>query len=178
MNRPEGSLADRVTQHWVRGTGQRVLLADAPWLDGPRGDVDRIGTDFFHRYAERHGFRVESSSAGRGLLSDFSVLDGPECVTAKVHPAVAQFYEQTAAFDLDVWSEWSGLFRPFGSALASIFSRRLQQLNVPLSPLDTSRGISSTVLHMVDGSGTVRHVAWVREVLASRDTLYAGSYST
>jgi hypothetical protein len=77
-----------------------------------------------------------------------------------------------------VWAEWCGGFRPFGSLLAMVFSRRLQQLNVPLSPLDTSRGITSDVLQLVDpSSGEVRYTAWLRELLGTGNVLYAGSYS-
>ena len=57
-----------------------------------------------------------------------------------------------------------------------LFSRRLQQLNVPLSPLDTSLGISNRVLKLRAPDGRPVLTAWVRELLASRHTLYAGSY--
>jgi hypothetical protein len=94
-----------------------------------------------------------------------------------VDARVAEFYDLTSEYEFDVWSEWRGGFRPFGSALAAIFSRRLQQLNVPLSPLDTSQGISTAVIRLVDYTGAVVQTAWVREIIASERTLYAGSYS-
>ena len=55
---PRGALVDRATQRWVRATGRRAALGDHPWLDGPVGDVDRIGMDFFARFAERRGWQV------------------------------------------------------------------------------------------------------------------------
>jgi hypothetical protein len=62
--------------------------------------------------------------------------------------------------------------------LALLFSRRLQQLNVPLSALDTSRGITSEVLQLVEPtSGEVRYTAWLRTLIGSGNVLYAGSYS-
>ncbi len=96
---------------------------------------------------------------------------------ARVHPAVAAFYERTSEYHMDCWSEWSSVYRPFGCLLARIFSRRLQQLNVPLTGLDTHRGISSRVLVMRTPQGELQ-TAWVRQLLASKRTLYAGSYST
>jgi hypothetical protein len=48
---------------------------------------------------------------------------------------------------------------------------------VPLSPLDTSQGISTSVVQLVDDAGAVKQTAWVREIVASKRTLYAGSYS-
>jgi hypothetical protein len=72
----------------------------------------------------------------------------------------------------------SALFRRLaGGALAAVFSRRLQQLNVPLSPLDTRLGITSDVVELKERSGQVVYTAWVRDVLSTRRTRYAGSYS-
>ena len=78
---------------------------------------------------------------------------------------------------LDAWAEWCGAFRPFGWLLAVLFSRRLQQLNVPLSGLDTSRGLTNSVWHLVHSpSNACRYVVWVRHLVGSGDTLYAGCY--
>ena len=76
-----------------------------------------------------------------------------------------------------MWSEWCGAFRPFGGALAAIFSRRLQQLNVPLSALDTKLGITSQVVQLRERSGRIVYTAWVRDVVSTGRTLYAGTYS-
>ncbi len=171
-----GALSDRVTQRWVRHTGRSVDLSRDTWLDGPVGDIDEIGTQFFTRYADRAGLYVRSSGEARGLLPDFSMA-GSTCNPNGVNQAVREFYERTSEYEFDVWSEWSGLFRPFGRALAAIFSRRLQQLNVPLSAMDTRMGISSQVLHLLEPTGVLRFSAWIREVVATSHTLYAGAYS-
>ncbi|HTV21525.1 MAG TPA: hypothetical protein VMG12_22710, partial [Polyangiaceae bacterium] len=84
---------------------------------------------------------------------------------------------QTSDYDFDAHSEWSGLFRPFGGALSSIFSKRLQQLNVPLSALDTERGMLSRVLRLFDEQGRSAGAAWVREAVATKQTVYAGNYT-
>jgi hypothetical protein len=172
-----GALVDRTTQRWVKATGRRVALEECPWLEGPVGDVDVIGGDFFARFADREGLTMVADGPPRGLVEDFTALAGPACDPAQVDARVAKFYEQTSEYEFDVWSEWRGGFRPFAKALAAIFSRRLQQLNVPLSPLDTSKGISTAIIRLVDPAGAVKQTAWVREIVASKRTLYAGSYS-
>jgi|GEM_PF-104999 len=172
-----GALVDRTTQRWVRATGRRVALEECPWLEGPVGDVDVIGADFFARFADREGLTMVANGPPRGLVEDFSALAGPTCDPSQVDARVARFYEQTSEYEFDVWSEWRGGFRPFGNALAAIFSRRLQQLNVPLSPLDTSQGISTSVVRLIDPAGALKQTAWVREIVSSKRTLYAGSYS-
>ncbi len=171
-----GALVDLVTQRWVRATGRRVSLTDHPWLDGPVGDVDQIGMDFFARFAERRGWKLIETGT-RGLLESFGALRGARFEPGHVALEVARFYEQTSEYDFDVWSQWSGLFRPLGGALSSIFSKRLQQLNVPLSPLDTKLGMVSRVVRLVDQQGLPAGTAWVREAVATRQTVYAGSYS-
>lgn len=173
-----GVLSDWVTQRWVQLTGERVSLSDCPWLEGPVGDVGLIGSAFFRRLAERKNLDFVANGPGRGLIDDFSRLSGPACRPDDVDVRVIAFYENTADFEFDIWSEWCGAFRPFGGALAAIFSRRLQQLNVPLSPLDTKLGITSDVVQLKErSSGQVVYTAWVRDVVSTKRTLYAGSYS-
>jgi hypothetical protein len=112
------------------------------------------------------------------LISDLELLCGTDFDPRQVHPDVARFYTRTAEYDIDAWAEWSGIFRPFGRALAGLFSRRLQQLNVPLSALDTSHGMTSDIVQLVDRrTSEVRLTAWVRRLHRTGDVLYAGSYS-
>jgi hypothetical protein len=138
-----GYLIDRLTQRWVQATGRKIDLAHESWLGGPGGNPERIGREFFTNYAAEHGFEVVLQQ-GLGLLTNFDQLELPAPVAAPVR----EFYERTSEFELDAWSEWRRAFRPFGAALALLFSRRLQQLNLPLSALDPSRGITNLVLQL------------------------------
>lgn len=170
-----GYLSDYVTQLWVRATGRRVEMAAHPWLAGPVGPPSGIGLDFFQQFASSRGLEIQP---GDGLLRDFGSLSGPNCIPAQISQAVGDFYRHTSAFELEAWSEWAGMFKPLGQLLALIFSRRLQQLNVPLSSLDTSHGITSDVVDLVEPA-TRKAVltAWVRQLLRNKNVLYAGAYS-
>lgn len=172
-----GNLTDWTTQQWVRATGRRVSLSDHPWLNGPVGGTREIGLGFFEQYAAAHDLEIVDSGT-RGLMPDFTVLEQDNPSVRAVAQPVKDFYEQTSAFSLDAWSEWCAAFRPFGRALSILFSKRLQQLNVPLSSLDSARGMTSSVLPMRErASGHVVQTAWVRQLRATRNVLYAGSYS-
>jgi hypothetical protein len=175
-----GYLTDYVTQRWVRVTGRPIDLSRDHWLAGPAGYVRGIGREFFADLARREGLELRhgADSHERGLISDFAALAAPDFDPGRVDPAVADFYARTSAYELDAWAEWCGAFRPFGRLLGHLFSRRLQQLNVPLSALDTSRGVTSDVVQLVEpATGRVRHTAWVRELLGTGNVLYAGAYS-
>lgn len=173
-----GHFVDWSTQRWVQLTGRRVNLEDHGWLHGPVGKPTGIGAGFFETYAAEHDLRLARGEMC-GLLPDIRSLAGPEFDPLSVAAPVADFYHRTSEYDLDAWSQWCGMFRPFGSALALLFSRRLQQLNVPLSGLDTSRGMSSDVIPLRDvATDEVVFTAWVRRLLETGHVIYAGAYST
>jgi hypothetical protein len=172
-----GRLSDWVTQRWVQHTGRRVRWVDHPWLEAPVGDVEVIGADFFERFASRQGLVVRRDGASRGLLARFDDLAGPRCTVDRIDHEIRRFYERTSEYGLDAWSEWCGLYRPFGGLLAALFSRRLQQLNLPLSPLDSRLGITSEVLRLETPEGRALGSAWVRTNVATGAAIYVGSYS-
>ncbi|MGA7317325.1 MAG: hypothetical protein WBX22_25515 [Silvibacterium sp.] len=170
-------MSDWLTQRWVRATGRKVSLADQPWLDGPVGGTHQIGPRFFDDYAALAKLELLRDGV-RGLIPDFRSLEAETQSLAAVAPAVKDFYEATSTYDLDAWSEWHGLFRFFGKGLSLIFSTRLQQLNVPLSALDSAKGMTSSVVQMREiASQRIVQTAWVRQLHATNNVLYAGSYS-
>jgi hypothetical protein len=173
-----GYASDWTTQRWVQVTGKRIRLADQEWLGGPTGRPQGIGAGFFDKVAANTGLHIRRDGDPRGLIPDFSMLAADDFDPARVHQRVRAFYEQTSLYEMDVWSEWRGLFRPFGWLLALLFSRRLQQLNVPLSPLDTSLGITSEIVQLVQpNNGEVAYTAWIRQLVGSGNVLYAAAYS-
>ena len=106
------------------GHGASRGPASESWLSGPIAPTSGIGPDYFASLASKEGLSLHSCDSAAGVLSDFAALRGATFDPSSVHPSVARFYEQTAAYDLDAWAEWCGLFRPFGWLLAVLFSRR------------------------------------------------------
>lgn len=168
-----GYLPDWITQRWVQATGRRVRLDEHAWLNAPIGGTRAIGRTVFDDLPAFS--RVDGPT---GLLRSFGGLAGPGFDTEAVDPAVRDFYERTDAYAIDAWGEWCGLFRPFGGLLAATFSRRLQQLNVPLSALDTSRGMTSEVFRVENPADPdAGFAAWIRELVGTGNVIYAGAYS-
>ena len=176
MRRLIGTVAEAFILFLCFLLGRRMDRGSAPWLDGPTGPR-RIGTDFHRSLAADAGLEVRT---GRdvGLLPDCAQLDSDGFESSRLHPSVRDFYEHTGRYHLDVWSEWSPLFWPFGWALITFVSRRMEQLNFPMYPLETARGMTSEVEQLVDGSGRVVFTSWLRRNLASGLVIYSGLYST
>src|SRR5262245_12031783 len=172
-----GSLTDWTTQRWVALTGRTVAFEDVPWLRGPIGSTRGIGPDYFQDLAAGEGLVVRETGQ-RGLMQRFADLGGPRFDPSVVPQEVATFYERTSAYSMDVWSEWCGAFRPLGRLLAVLFSRRLRQLNLPLSSLDASLGVTSRVFTLCDPlTERVVHTGWLRSLSGSGRVLYAAIYS-
>lgn len=164
---------------WARVTGRCVDLRESPWLRGVTGASRLIGDEYFARLAQRERLRLQVNAPGAGLMTRFEELHAPEFDAERVHPRIRAFYEQTSAYRLDLWSCWSRCVQPFGWLMTSLFSRRLQQLNLPLSPLDPSRGITNEIVQLCEpATGTVRTTGWLRRLSLNGDILFAGIYST
>jgi hypothetical protein len=178
LDERRGELVDWATQKWVRITGQRVALADAPWLVGPCGTARGIGADFFERWGESRGMRVLPPSPDDGLVGGLALLAGPSFDPRTVHPSIDDFYAHTAAYDLRIASRWSGPFRAFGWLVARMFSLRLAQLNMPMSNRELHGGFESRIVRLSDAHGQVRHTAWVRTAVETGRPAFVGEYGT
>jgi hypothetical protein len=173
---PSQRLQDWLSQCWVMFRGQPVDLADVAWLAAPFGDVDVIADTYVERLAADEDLVVERNATA-GLLPSMRELLGDDA--RRLDPRVAAFYEHTAEHDLDVWSEWCGAFRPFAVLIHHLYSRRLQQLNLPLRPLDTARGLSSEIIRLCERTtGRPRYTIWFRRLKATGRVIYSGIYMT
>lgn len=164
-------------QRWIRHTGRRLPVDEATWLVGPTG-ADRIGAGIYAAYAAASGLEILATETQAGLLHDFELLRGPGFSPESVHPDIRRFYEQTSRYSLDTWSEWRGPLKPFARTLIHFVSRDIEQLNLPISPLDTSYGMSSEVILLLDRrTGTSSYAGWLRRSLATGRVIYAGFYT-
>jgi hypothetical protein len=169
----QGLLVDRATQAWVRLTGTRLALEDNPWLDGPVGSPHLIGDEWLAREGARLG---ASAHEGGGLLDSFDGLAAPGFDPTRLRPEVSAFYEHTADWRLDVWSQWCPAAWPFGWLLSALFAQRLQQLALPMRPLDVAHGVDSRVVRMLDARRRQVGAAWIRTLRSTGQTIYSGWY--
>lgn len=173
-----GRLLEWSIQRWISLTGRTVIASEAPWLAGPTGGAN-IGAGFYQEYARSSNLEIALSQVPIGLVEDFSVLEGPNFAPERVDDEVRRFYERTSLYSLDVWSAWTGPFKPFAYVLIRLVSRDIQQLNLPTSPLATSQGVSSELIRLVEKeTGKPAYTGWLRKALGSGEVIYAGFYAT
>lgn len=158
-----------------RVVGRQIdINGDGRWLASPSNTVDARGDDWLD-VLESAG-RVRKPQAHDGLLAEFSALDGPQFESAKVDDRVRDFYEQTAAWQMEVWSQWNTLFAPGGELIARLWGRRVGQLALPVQPLSVSRGMASTVRIVDNEKGDRMGAAWVRDLKSDGSKVYSGFY--
>ncbi|MDQ3370432.1 MAG: hypothetical protein M3680_33850 [Myxococcota bacterium] len=160
---------------WLFGRTHR--RADVPWLAGPIGERV-IGDAPYRQVALAEDLTVERMARDGGLVPSFAQLDGGDFVPGDIHPRVREFYEHTTEFAMDVWSKTYFPSNVGLWLLVTTISRQVEQLNFPLSPLATARGMSSEVISMRRRDGSVRYTGWFRTVGAERAVLYTGFYMT
>jgi len=140
---------------------------------GPQG---RIGAEFYKYLAERENLATQRAP-NAGLLPCFDALRGPDFDPDQVCPDVRDFYEHTACYRLEAWSEAALSTRFFLWGLTRFVSRRMDQLNFPVSSLELAGGMTSDVLPMVRSNGQRAYTGWLRRLATSDRVIYTGLYS-
>jgi len=157
--------------------GRTHAWRDIAWLDGPLGDAV-IGDAPYRDAAAKLGLTIERDARDAGLIPDLAALRGEHCDPDRIDPRIREFYEHTTRFEMDVWSRTYfptniGLF-----LLVTTISRQVNQLNFPLSPLESARGMSSEVIALRNPDGSLRYTGWFRTLGDHRRVLYTGFYMT
>lgn len=159
---------------WIFGRTHRTV--DIGWLVGPMGG-SIIGDATYQEVADRETLSIERS-ARSGLVPEWSQLDGDGFDGTRIAPAVRDFYEHTSDWKMDVWSK---TYFPANVALALLvttISRQVNQLNFPLSPLDTALGLTSEIISMREADGRIKYTGWFRTLADAARVLYTGFYMT
>lgn len=161
----------------VQFTGTRIRHADAPWLRCPLGDSELIGTGIYERIARDENLELKLVPDA-GLIANFEILRGPSFDPDRVQPRVRHFYEHTAQYRMEAWSDVALLGRFFLWLLVEFISQRVDQLNFPLSPMEMALGMSSQIIQLrKPGSGELVYTGWLRRLKSSGLVMFAGIYS-
>jgi hypothetical protein len=178
-NTIEIGLADALEwsiQRWVAWSGREVRIAEAPWLEGPIGDR-HIGAEFYKGYAREVGLDAVTDDEDAGLLPSFDALAGVGFDPSLVRPAIRDFYERTARYDLFVRIGWSGPFKHPPRTLIYLVGRNVGQFDIPLSVAAVA--MKNKLIHLEDSATDVTSYAgWLRRSAVTGEAILAGLYTT
>lgn len=170
-------IQDKLTQIWVKLTGKKVDIYKDSWINGIIGDEDIIDSKFFKKLANAENLVLTSNEPNTGLIDNIDILNFTVAEKQLLNPQVIDFYENTSNYNFEIWSEWKGIFKPFGYLLTAIFSKRLQQLNIPTNPLAMAKGLKSEIVKLKKDDKT-KYTIWYRKIRSSDDVIYSGIYTT
>lgn len=140
----------------------------ARWFVGPEF-VDRSG--------------LTTGEAVAGELDDVGSLAGERFDPAALDPEIRRFYEHTGEYRMRYRVRWHRPFRT-GAALASPFTSRIQQLNLPGPGDEAWHRLESRFLDVEepppDGGGPEREDvrAWVRTDPETGEAVFVALYAT
>ena len=152
-----------------------MIRATVAWLIAPLGGPT-IGDATYREVADREGLSIERDASWAWCRHGASSTAMASTARA-FHRPIRDFYEHTSDFKMDV----SKTYFPASIGLALLvttISRQVDQLNFPLSPLDTAHGITSEIISMREPDGRVKYTGWFRTLASSARVLYTGFYMT
>ena len=176
---PKQNFKDWFTQQWVILWGKKIVPENVPWLMGPFGDLGTIGDGFVTQLAQSEGLSIERNTTSHGLISPMAQLNLSDAEMAQLSEKVIDFYENTAHYNLSLKVKWNPLFKGFGMLVNTLFSRRINQLNIPTRNLKHSEKITSEIITLFDPlTKEVKYTIWYRTFETTGEVVYSGVYST
>ena len=133
----------------------------------------RIGAGFF----ETLGVIATADQSPTGIADDLGDYGAPDCQIEQLEPHVRAFYEHTAQHQLRVYPQWNRRFH-IPARLYKWFSRRVEQMNLPLEPERDDALIHSEIVALNDAmDGRERVRGWVRTYANTGVVVYVAAYA-
>ncbi|OBX21930.1 MULTISPECIES: hypothetical protein [Bizionia] len=173
------NIKDWITQQWVILWGKKIVPENVPWLMGPIGELGTIADDFATQLAKLEGLTMIRNTTSHGLISPFTQLNLSAIDISRLSEKVIDFYENTANYNLDLKVTWNPLFKGFGMLVNKLFSRRINQLNIPTKNLKHPKKITNEIITLIDpNTNDVKYTIWFRTFESTGEVVYSGVYST
>lgn len=173
------SFQDWITQQWVILFGQKIDKLEHKWLLGPFGELNGIGVKFIKQLANKENLVIDNQKNGKGLIQSINQLNLSEKELEVLSKNIIDFYQSTSDYKLKLKVKWNPFFKIFGLLLRVIFSKRIQQLNVPITSIENSETLKSEIIHLKDkNTNEVKRTIWLRAFQSTGQVVYSGVYET
>lgn len=168
---------DWFTQQWVILWGRRIDPSTHAWLMGPFGELNSIGEEFIFQLAEKENLAVKRNAPDTGLISSIHMLQLTASGSNRLSEKVIDFYEHTSNYQLKFGVQWNPVFKLFGWLVNVLFSKRINQLNIPTSNIPTSEHLSSEIIQLISPkTQACQYTVWLRKFVSSSKVVYSGIY--
>ena len=172
-------IQDWITQQWVIVFGKKVDKTNDKWLLGPFGGTNGIGKKFIKQLAEKEHLVIDNQKTDKGLIETIGQLNLSTNEINALSQDVIDFYENTSNYDLRLKAKWNPLFKGFGILVRIIFSKRIEQLNIPIQNLGDPAGLTSEIIQLLDSkTNKVERTIWLRAFKSTGQVVYSGVYET
>lgn len=179
LAKPMQRFQDWFTQQWVIIWGRKIIPSEYLWLIGPFGEINGIGESFIHQLAEKENLLIIRNSKSKGLLNSISAIKLSDNEIQYLSPKVIEFYEKTSEFNLHFKVKWNPIFKLFGYLVNVLFSKRINQLNIPTKNIDKSKSITNEIIELINKENNeVKYKIWLRKIKSTNQVIYSGIYMT
>jgi hypothetical protein len=173
------SIQDWITQQWVILFGKKIDESKHRWLLGPFGGSNGIGIKFIEQLAKDEHLVIDNKKKDKGLFESIEQLNLSTNELKSLSKEVIDFYQNTSNYDLQLQAKWNPIFKGFGLLVRAIFSKRIEQLNVPIQNLDDSSELTNQIIHLCGSeSNKIKRTIWLRAFKSTGQVVYSGVYET
>ena len=173
------SIQDWITQQWVILFGKKINQIKYNWLLGPFGGTNGIGLRFVQQLAEKENLVIDDQSTNKGLIDSIEQLRLSSDELNSLSKNVIDFYTNTSNYDLRLKTKWNPIFKGLGILVKLIFSKRIEQLNVPIRNLPDSSELTNDIIKLLDpNTNDVQRTIWLRAFKSTGEVVYSGVYET
>ena len=176
---PIQKFQDWCTQQWVILWGKKIEPQHHSWLMGPFGDLNGIGERFINELVEKENLAIERDSVSRGLIPSIAAFDLAPDDLSRLSNQVVSFYENTSHYNLQFGLQWNPIFKVFGTLVNTLFSSRINQLNIPTENIAAKESLTSEIIALRNpNTNEVVYTIWLRKFKSSGKVIYSGIYGT
>jgi len=162
---------DWLTQCWNIALGKRARPVEDNWLIGPIGAVAEQAETFIDRLSSEKRLSIQRNEPGAGLIDSMAEWGIP------LNSSVADFYTKTSDYDFEVSNSWKPVFGSLGYLVAKLFSRRIQQLNLPRAGAGEMIVLRSEIIKLLEADGRTACTIWHRSIRNTGEVVFYGIYT-
>lgn len=165
-------LQDRFTQNWVMLFGKKVSKTTDDWIFGP------TNIDMYQNIALNNPLDTYTNCTvkpAKGIIETVALFGFSESELKQINPLILDFYTKTASFNMDMRFRWNLFFKPVAFLIKVLFSKRLQQMNIPIISSDKLLKTSSFVVE-INEENIIQNF-WVRKFITTNQVIFSGIYS-